>query len=1130
MLLSDGKARTQALNIHKSFIVQAPAGSGKTGVLTQRILKLLTIVERPEEILGITFTKKAAAEMRTRVMEALQMGDLEQPPKDPYERQFYELAREVNLRDQKKHWGLRQNLSRLRLVTIDSFCSSVVRNRPLTSGLGLQFDVTEDASELYAEASKALLHSLDDDNDFSNVLANVLSYLDNNYGRFESLITQMLMNRDHWLADVISVHGNIDAFKTLLESSLERLNEQVLESAQHCLGDTLFQEIKNLAIYAENQLALSKAEHSLLANHNSEYDYLKQALSLFFTKDLTKLRSRFDKNVGFPVGTTSVEKKECKAYKQQAEAVVGRLGELGQHGHNTLLDFITLPSPLIEPEQWHLLEDLMMVVRYGAAHLKLAFQNKKTIDFSEVALAALAALGECDSPTEIALLLDEVISHILVDEFQDTSILQVDLLEKLTAGWTPGDGRTLFLVGDPMQSIYSFRKADVGLFLKLWQDQHLGDVPIEPLLLDTNFRSSPEVIQWINETFQQAFPARVDIRKGAVPYSQSKAAKPAQQHSGVVTQLFWANTESEEESQGAQAEANYIVDVIKKTKKDRQSIAILAKGKSHILDIVVALRSARLPFQAVDMEPLTSSQLIIDLLNVIRAYQSPNDRTAWFGILRGPWCGLTLAELTEIASVHDCPWTLLELVLQSKDSTLSAQTQQKLQHVYSVFSKAHQRRNKGRWPNQVRELVLELGLPATASDYNELEAARLFFEILEDVNSIADTPDIEQFLKRLENLYVPPQTQTGEDTPIQIMTMHKSKGLEFDMVFLPQLQRQSRHDDRPLILVDKQTSLADSYQELFIAPIDQNGDSEGSSIYTYLWQQQKQRLNNEIYRLLYVACTRAKSTLYLTGCVKQDAEGEIKPPNPKSLLGVLWPTLGLLSPADVMASDAAPTPEYKAYFRQPEPDFLANLKTYSDVQKQTGQQSNELNAINTTITEEDSENTSYQRLAGTLFHELMEHISEQPQQLDDIELTGYSEHWRVKLELQGLAEQSLENALELLVKAAHQIKESRHRDWLFAPHYTESYSELVLNQWLDNDVKQWVVDRTFTDGGTRYIIDYKLTRPKDGQSITEFSQQEAGLYKTQLDNYAKVMNDIKQSPTRTYLYFPLIDHLHEVER
>ena len=120
-------------------------------------------------------------------------------------------------------------------------------------------------------------------------------------------------------------------------------------------------------------------------------------------------------------------------------------------------------------------------------------------------------------PTDLALRLDYQVRHLLVDEFQDTSPTQMTLLARLTAGWEPGDGRTLFCVGDPMQSIYRFRKADVGLFLAAAADG-IGDIPLERLALCRNNRSCPPVIDWINDVFRDVFPASDDVPGGAIRY------------------------------------------------------------------------------------------------------------------------------------------------------------------------------------------------------------------------------------------------------------------------------------------------------------------------------------------------------------------------------------------------------------------------------------------------------------------------------------------------------------------------------------------------------------------------------------------------------------------------------------
>src|SRR5205823_4529072 len=129
--------------------------------------------------------------------------------------------------------------------------------------------------------------------------------------------------------------------------------------------------------------------------------------------------------------------------------------------------------------QWQALESILSLLNPAVAQLKLLFGETGKADFTEFVHGALQALGSVDDPSDLLLSLDRSVRHILVDEFQDTSLSQWELLARLTAGWEPGDGRTLFLVGDPMQSIYRFREANVALFLKAWDEGRLGGTPAQ---------------------------------------------------------------------------------------------------------------------------------------------------------------------------------------------------------------------------------------------------------------------------------------------------------------------------------------------------------------------------------------------------------------------------------------------------------------------------------------------------------------------------------------------------------------------------------------------------------------------------------------------------------------------------
>ena len=148
-----------------------------------------------------------------------------------------------------------------------------------------------------------------------------------------------------------------------------------------------------------------------------------------------------------------------------------------------------LPPPALTDGQWERIDALSAVLPHAVAQLLALFGERDSLDHPAVAAAARDALGDESAPTELALSLDYRIHHLLVDEYQDTSPSQERLLRLLVAGWQPGDGRSLFCVGDPMQSIYAFREADVTLFLQA-QRRGIGAVPLVAERLGRNFRSS----------------------------------------------------------------------------------------------------------------------------------------------------------------------------------------------------------------------------------------------------------------------------------------------------------------------------------------------------------------------------------------------------------------------------------------------------------------------------------------------------------------------------------------------------------------------------------------------------------------------------------------------------------------
>ena len=192
----DASQRETAIDPGRSFCVSAPAGSGKTELLIQRYLSLLGRVERPEQILAITFTRKAAAEMRERVLQALQEAGLGTACPSAHQQRTRALAEQALEADARGGWQLLRDINRMNIKTIDSFCGGLTRQMPILSRFGGQARVLDDASELYSEAAMELFQQLDSDHPVAADLAALMLHFDNNWERLQNLLRAMLARRD----------------------------------------------------------------------------------------------------------------------------------------------------------------------------------------------------------------------------------------------------------------------------------------------------------------------------------------------------------------------------------------------------------------------------------------------------------------------------------------------------------------------------------------------------------------------------------------------------------------------------------------------------------------------------------------------------------------------------------------------------------------------------------------------------------------------------------------------------------------------------------------------------------------------------------------------------------------------
>ena len=250
---TDFEVRAEAVDPSRSFLVQAPAGSGKTELLTDRILALLALVQQPEEIVAITFTRAAAAEMHARVIEKLQAA-LGPEPEEAYKKQSWQLARQAMANNDQQGWDLLNHPVRLSIRTIDSLCAHLVKAMPWMSGLGGVPQVSEQSDELYAQAAQAIIEKADD----NESVAYLIKHLGVDIAKAEKLLVEMLGKRDQWLPLLLKPVDDLPGF---LQKSLDDTITEYLERLNKQLPLGWQDDLAPLAVYANANLQAENKNH-----------------------------------------------------------------------------------------------------------------------------------------------------------------------------------------------------------------------------------------------------------------------------------------------------------------------------------------------------------------------------------------------------------------------------------------------------------------------------------------------------------------------------------------------------------------------------------------------------------------------------------------------------------------------------------------------------------------------------------------------------------------------------------------------------------------------------------------------------------------------------------------------------
>ena len=1122
LLNADLEARTDALDVSRSFIVQAPAGSGKTELLIQRYLNLLSVVDNPEEVVAITFTRKAAAEMQVRVLEALRRRLSEDEPAAEHERVTYGLAGRALEKSEALDWNLIGNPRRMRILTLDALNASIARSLPLSSpGTGARIVTGAELLTAYQAAALATLDWLTDKGEIQQATTEVLRHVDNNTWLYTSYLSQMLGTRDQWLPIVGSGQlSESDArdLRQKFEESLEFSVTENLQTTASALDAVIDAEFLNLLDYAARNLI----DEGQTSSPICEIAGLRQlpdpappeiprwqGIAELLLTQKGQFRKRVDKRQGFPAGD--------KAKKETMHSFLDAISDdnvLAAKLHGVL----GLPPTRYSDDQWQVLLALFRLLPLAVAELKRLFGERGISDHVDVAITAGDALGTAENPGDIALLLDYQVKHLLVDEMQDTSAAQYRMLETLTGGWQPGDGRSLYCVGDPMQSIYRFRNAEVGQFL-LAREYGIGHIRLEPLLLRRNFRSGEHLVDWFNTVFPCLLAPSDDPLRGAVSYSEAVPVDHLQGQGRCVTHaVFGADAEAE-----ARAGCQIIADTLRDHPDD--DMTVLVRGRTQLPQLLKKLRKAGLSYRAVEIDRLTDLPEIIDVLALTRAAAHQGDRIAWLALLRAPWIGLQWADLHALVR-NDTGSTVWEL-LQDHDrvAALSKYGQQAVQRAHTVLALLTAARRTQSLRDLVERAWFALGGPGIIDDDYAVENVYRYFDVLQKMERAGSLVDVGE----LETILDLERVSSNENARLQIMTMHRAKGLQFDHVLLFGLGRQPGHGNRR-VLSWFDLPVRHGVERKVISPVGPRAELDNDPVHRYIERVESDKDRHEQARLLYVACTRAKKSLHLMGHTQLAADGEsIKAARSDSLLHLLWPAVEPEFARQFDEREDSTPVEAPGIWATPVLRRFSSDWTLPDVTLLPGEMNH------SEQTDEDRQVEFYwvgteARIAGTLVHRWLQRIAEERAAGRDTDNEFIAESALREVTTRWLSEAGMNGEaagpiLERVSGAIAAMLDDEKGRWILQG---EGYSELALTGVNDGELVSVILDRVRVDeNGVHWIIDYK-TSSHEGGNLQGFLAVEADRYQPQLARYASIYREWAGEDVKCALYFPLLRSFIEV--
>jgi ATP-dependent exoDNAse (exonuclease V) beta subunit len=1121
-LPADQDARDRALSPKESFHLEAPAGSGKTSVLLARFLTLLARVEAPEELLALTFTRKAAGELRTRIMELL-WPQAEPSFEHPWEQRLADLAQEV-LRHFGRQSGALQDLlaaERLPVMTFHSFCAQILRLAPQEAGAPLEFQLLEEdeARRLKEEALEELRRRLaarPAQDPVRRALVRRLVRLNNDWGRLAGELRTLLSRRDS-LGDFLDLarHSREPAaYHRLLEDRFRLALAPVLQSLADGFGATeLGREWPRLREELGGVFLDVPLPPEIPGTAPLDVPHWQAISQVLLTKGGER-RKQLTEKLGFPAG---FHKGPWAFMIQELPApLVRHLKQCRQ-----------LQPFGVQPEEAQALQDLVILLGEALDTYERLCARRQALDFIALEQATLRLLSHED-PGEILLRLDLKLQHLLVDEFQDTSQNQMELLCRLMAGWQAGEGRSLMVVGDPKQSIYGWRQAKPRLFAASSQGLPCPEerFPLDSLLLTTNFRATRTLIDWANAVFTDVLDR--------VPSLGFHAADPSPGATdGPVPKL--ALFPGSEQLSPREAEAGWlarqVAEALPDLKKD-ETIGILLFTRRHLPLYLQALAAAGLTPKVREGLKLADSRVVLHLHNLARALTRPQDELAWATLLRGPWASQPLGVLTRVtetpgelwpeklrrfAASEECPGDLASLT-KSLLAALARVGRRPLREIV------------GQW---LEETEAWTGITAWEGPMG-VACARAYLELLAQAEFGLPEATLSQADFNLPEAFQPPDPR-AQESQVEVMTVHGAKGLEFTRVFLPFLDWQplTGEDKIPPFLLEE----IPGHRVQGLALARPYVQEKQGSLYLLLKDLKDRRILEEARRVFYVAVTRARQQLTLSAAVKRNSRGDWTIPKESPLAwlqehyraelpppgtAVTWPGPALR--VELMTELPPPTPWARITPDLPEAlSFAPEAAPYRKISPSQLVEDEIRAAAEAAAATEDED---IPRLRGEIIHRGLETLArggELP------EVAGLAAALR-QAGLDPAAAAAL--APELLAE----LEACRRDSWLMPlldPELPGAVSEWLLEDLAAPDtLRRGMIDRLVFDGWAWWLLDYKTSRPDNPADWDDFIVKETQKYRPQLLAYQEMTakaKGLRLEEIRLALYFTACRRAVEVQ-